>query len=85
MIIVKLQGGLGNQMFQYAIGRKLSMLNKTTLKLDLSFLLDRTTRENFEFREYNLDIFALEPYFATYQEFKKLCDNTRKRNKNPSI
>jgi hypothetical protein len=70
MIIVKLQGGLGNQMFQYAIGRKLSMLNKTTLKLDLSFLLDRTTRENFEFREYDLDIFALEPYFATYQDLK---------------
>ena len=38
MIIVKLMGGLGNQMFQYAAGRCLSYLHKTDLKLDLAFL-----------------------------------------------
>lgn len=36
MIIVKLQGGLGNQMFQYAIGRKISSNLKTKLMLDTS-------------------------------------------------
>jgi hypothetical protein len=71
MIIVKLQGGLGNQMFQYAIGRKLSMLNKTAFKLDLSFLLDRTTRENFEFREYDLDIFKMQSNFANQKDIQK--------------
>lgn len=34
MIIVQLQGGLGNQMFQYALGRVLSLKNNTTLGLD---------------------------------------------------
>lgn len=35
MIIVKLQGGLGNQMFQYAIGRRLALYHNTMLKLDI--------------------------------------------------
>ena len=36
MVIVKLMGGLGNQMFQYAAGRSLALKHKTQLKLDLS-------------------------------------------------
>ncbi len=36
MIITKLKGGLGNQMFQYACGKALSLRNKDTLKLDIS-------------------------------------------------
>jgi len=38
MVIVKLMGGLGNQMFQYAAARRLAWRNKCHLKLDLSFL-----------------------------------------------
>ncbi|MHB8121806.1 MAG: alpha-1,2-fucosyltransferase [Desulfuromonadaceae bacterium] len=38
MIIVKLMGGLGNQMFQYAAARSLSLRHGTALKLDLSYL-----------------------------------------------
>ncbi|RDB07693.1 alpha-1,2-fucosyltransferase [Runella aurantiaca] len=34
MIIVKLSGGLGNQLFQYALGRQLSIVNHTDLKMD---------------------------------------------------
>jgi glycosyl transferase family 11 len=37
MIIVKLMGGLGNQMFQYAAGRRLSLVRGVPLKLDLSW------------------------------------------------
>jgi len=37
MIIVKLMGGLGNQMFQYAAGRRLSQVGKVPLKLDTSW------------------------------------------------
>src|SRR5262245_19279121 len=36
MIITKLTGGLGNQMFQYAMGRALAERNNVPLKLDLS-------------------------------------------------
>ncbi len=38
MIIVRLMGGLGNQMFQYAAGRALACRHQTILKLDTAFL-----------------------------------------------
>ncbi|GFO64357.1 alpha-1,2-fucosyltransferase [Geomonas paludis] len=38
MIAVRLMGGLGNQMFQYAAGRSLALRLGVELKLDLSFL-----------------------------------------------
>ncbi|RPI82369.1 MAG: alpha-1,2-fucosyltransferase, partial [Nitrosopumilales archaeon] len=51
MVIVRLQGGLGNQLFQYSTGRALSEFNRQTLKLDLSWYITRTDRlyrlENF--------------------------------------
>jgi hypothetical protein len=60
MIITRLQGGMGNQMFQYALGRALSIKNNTTLGLDLTFLLDRTPIPNFTFRDYDLDVFNID-------------------------
>ena len=36
MVIVKLMGGLGTQMFQYAAGRRLAHRLNTELKLDMS-------------------------------------------------
>lgn len=65
MIIVNLKGGLGNQMFQYALGRNLAFRNNTELKLDLRMLLDRTPQENSVFRDYDLEIFKLEANFST--------------------
>ena len=38
MIVVKLMGGLGNQMFQFAAGRALSLKNNCRLYLDDTFL-----------------------------------------------
>ncbi len=35
MIVMQLCGGLVNQMFQYALGRRLSMDRKTPLLLDM--------------------------------------------------
>lgn len=37
MIIVRLKGGLGNQMFQYAAARRLSHVSRVPLKLDLGW------------------------------------------------
>ncbi|HLP75745.1 MAG TPA: glycosyltransferase, partial [Candidatus Paceibacterota bacterium] len=58
-VVVKLQGGLGNQMFQFAAGLALARRHKAKLKLDLSFLRDRTPRPNFTQRDYCLDLFRL--------------------------
>ena len=68
MVVVQLMGGMGNQMFQYAFGKRLAFENNLPLKLDLNFLLDRTPRENFVFRDYDLDIFNLEASILTEEE-----------------
>lgn len=69
MIVTKLKGGLGNQMFQYAFGKKLAVKYNTVLKLDTSFLLDRTPQKKFfVFRDYDLDIFNLKAEIATNNE-----------------
>lgn len=58
MFIVKLMGGLGNQMFQYALGRSLSLKYSKPIILDTRFLDDRTFK-NIIFRNYDLDVFNL--------------------------
>ena len=68
MTIVRLQGGLGNQMFQYAIGRRLALLHQVDLKLDLTELLDRTAKSNFTFREYELNAFQINSLIAEVEE-----------------
>jgi len=61
MIVVKLMGGLGNQMFQYAIGRALAEQHKSKLYLDHSFLEDRTPKTDyFTFRNYELIAFGID-------------------------
>jgi hypothetical protein len=83
MVIVKLMGGLGNQMFEYAMGRALSLHHGTTLKMDTAFLLDRTSpREpGFVYRDFDLGIFNIVAAFATPDEVavlnKKLFDNKK--------
>jgi hypothetical protein len=71
MITVELSGGLGNQMFQYAIGKSLSIRHNTNLKLDKHFLLDRRPRKNFVYRNYDLDIFNFSVEFADWDTIGK--------------
>jgi hypothetical protein len=59
MIIVKLMGGMGNQMFQYAFARSISLKTNTEFKIDLSFLKRRDLGENFTYRDFDLDIFNI--------------------------
>ena len=57
MIVVKIFGGLGNQMFQYAFSRSLALRNKTDLYLDLSwYSVDKSSTK----RKFLLDIFNTE-------------------------
>lgn len=60
-ITVFLRGGLGNQMFQYALGLNLAKKNNTDLVLDTTFLNDRFPRKEFTYRAFDLDVFALSP------------------------
>lgn len=53
-------GGLGNQMFQYAFARSLSIKNNTSLRLDLSFLLNRNQPKGFTYRKYELNVFKID-------------------------
>lgn len=71
MIMLRLMGGLGNQMFQYAAGRALASRWETELKLDLSLLLDRTPLENRVFREYELEDFTIKAALATSHEIAR--------------
>ncbi len=66
MIIVKLDGGMGNQLFQYAMGRYLSIKLKTNLKLDRDLYLANSQRH------YSLHHFDVEESFCTPNERKAL-------------
>ena len=70
MIIVKLNGGLGNQMLQYAFGRAMSLFLKTELKFDISWF--DTILEQETPRHYELECFGLAAQFATKDEIKKI-------------
>jgi hypothetical protein len=64
MVVVQLLGGMGNQMFQYALGRSLSIRNHTSLKVDTSILLDHRPGVHAVNRNYDLDIFLAAPEHA---------------------
>jgi len=53
MIVTRLVGGLGNQMFQYAVGRHLAHRGRTRLKLDISAF------SRYTLRRYELGIFNI--------------------------
>ena len=57
MIIVRLSGGLGNQMAQYAFGRATALRLSTKLYLDLNGL--EKENEDYTFRKFMLDRFNL--------------------------
>ena len=54
MIVSQLTGGIGNQMFQYAFGRALS------LKFNVQIYLDTFSYNYDELRKYELDAFTIQ-------------------------
>jgi len=76
MVTMRLKGGMGNQMFQYAMGLKLAQLANTQLRLDLSSLLDRS-KGDFVYRNYDLSIFNVNPTFLTSPTLLKAIYRTK--------
>lgn len=67
MIIVRLKGGLGNQMFQYAFGRRIALESNSVLKFDINYFKDDVIFQ----REYSLSCFKLSINIATEKDLKK--------------
>lgn len=66
MIIIKLKGGLGNQLFQYALGRALSSKSGMALKLDVSGFKQDVLRS------YRLQHLCVEAELADEREIEAL-------------
>jgi hypothetical protein len=68
MILVRLWGGLGNQMFQYATAKALALRLNTNLKIDLSLLENQIKGPLEPQREFDLRVFNIEPELASTNE-----------------
>src|SRR6266567_3869943 len=66
MVIVRLLGGLGNQMFQYAAARRLALAHNVPLKLDISWFGHAADRA------YALHALNIQEAFATPEEVGEL-------------
>ncbi len=77
MIVSRLKGGMGNQMFQYALGTQLAYDLDCDLKLDLSSLLYRNKPADFVYRGYDLDVFWVDADFLVSPSLLGPLYNTR--------
>ena len=79
MIIVRLEGGLGNIMFQYSLGRHLAYKNKVELRFDIeSFKTNPLGDYSFSLEMFNIDI---RNRLATPDDIKKFKKYQRKAGK----
>lgn len=68
MIICNLQGGLGNQMFQYAMGRSISLDFNQEVKFSIDSFFQYQTHNGFELNR----VFGIELPLASPRELKKV-------------
>ncbi|TFH53720.1 MAG: alpha-1,2-fucosyltransferase [Candidatus Zixiibacteriota bacterium] len=82
MILVRLTGGLGNQMFQYAAARRLAAVHGTVLKVDTS-RLQRSNPIDTP-RDYALGCFNISAKIASLAESAN-CEKLQKRDTSPIL
>ncbi|MBU6159306.1 MAG: alpha-1,2-fucosyltransferase [Bacteroidetes bacterium] len=75
MVITKLQGGLGNQMFQFAAGLALAKKKQTNLYLDIISFNSKYSQQPVTPRKYELNIFDLPAEILTIAQTKKILRN----------
>lgn len=90
MIVIKLQGGLGNQLFQWALGRSLGISLREKVYYDLSFLIkgNVSTKREYELNIYenaNIDIFQNDFDIRSWsdepnKQFLKISDDFHFKN-----
>lgn len=68
-VITRMNGGLGNQLFQYAAGCALADRLGVPLKVDISEF------ETYRLRRFELDKFTIKAGIATYEELKGIVIN----------
>lgn len=68
MIIINLMGGLGNQMFQYAAAKQLSIAHNTTLRIDASNFKKMTLNKEHVFQ---LDSYSITARQASKEELQR--------------
>jgi hypothetical protein len=73
MVIARITGGLGNQMFQYALGRQIAVRRRTRLKLDVSSYASDVFG-----RQFRLDHFRIAAAIATSAECARRTYSTRR-------
>lgn len=69
MIIVKISGGLGNQLFQYSFGRYLGLQLGAEVRYDIRTSMNRP---GFTDRDFGLSAFDIVPEAATSDEIRRL-------------
>ena len=78
MKIVKLMGGLGNQMFQYMFGQYLSKKYNEKIYYDVEFFKHYSESENLEIRNIELLKFNFDIEIVDYKKYPFLNYNNRK-------
>ena len=68
MILIHAIGGLGNQMFQYAVGRALSLESGQLLRLDTSSFTDYGLHQGFELQR----VFNCQIQVATQSDLRRV-------------